>query len=112
MRKILSTLCIAMLCLTAFAEEEQTTINASKVSKITFDGDNVNITYNDGTANATFDMADIIISFSGTSGINEVLKIKNVVSKGDWFNLNGQKLSERPLVKGVYINNGKKVVIK
>ncbi len=112
MRKILSTLCIAMLCTTALAEGEQTTIDGSKVSKITFDGDYVNITYNDGNPQATFDMSEIIISFGGTSGIDEELRTKNEASKGYWFNLKGQKLWGKPSTKGVFINNGKKIVIK
>jgi len=103
---------MALLGATAMADNEQTTIDASKVSRITFDGDNVNIAYNDGTADATFDMAEIIINFSGTSSVNEDLKMKNETPKGDWYNLKGQKLSGKPSAKGVYINNGKKVVVK
>ena len=33
------------------------------------------------------------------------------VSEG-WYNLNGVKLQGAPTKKGVYINNGKKVIIK
>lgn len=29
-----------------------------------------------------------------------------------WYDLNGRKLAEKPATKGVYINNGKKVVVK
>ena len=34
------------------------------------------------------------------------------VAKDGWFTLNGVKLQAAPVEKGVYINNGKKVVIK
>ena len=33
-------------------------------------------------------------------------------TSGDWYDLNGRKLEGRPTKKGVYINNGRKVVIK
>ena len=29
-----------------------------------------------------------------------------------WFDMNGRKLSNKPMTKGVYVNNGKKVVVK
>jgi hypothetical protein len=31
---------------------------------------------------------------------------------GNWYDLNGRKLNSKPTTKGVYINNGRKVVIK
>ena len=30
----------------------------------------------------------------------------------EWFNLNGQKLNGKPVAPGIYINGGKKVIIK
>ncbi len=112
MRKTIFTLCMAALSSPALADNEQTTIDASKVSKITFDGDKVNITYNDGSAADAFDMAEIIISFSGTSGMKEGLKVEKEEPKGDWYDLKGRKLTGKPSSKGIYINNGKKAVIK
>jgi hypothetical protein len=29
-----------------------------------------------------------------------------------WFDMNGRKFSDKPMTKGVYVNNGKKVVVK
>ena len=34
------------------------------------------------------------------------------MDNGDWYDLNGRKLNAKPTTKGVYIQNGKKVVIK
>ena len=31
---------------------------------------------------------------------------------GAWYDLNGRKLAEKPIQKGIYINNGKKTIIK
>jgi hypothetical protein len=34
------------------------------------------------------------------------------IDNGDWFDLNGRKLDKMPTKKGIYIQNGKKVVVK
>ena len=31
---------------------------------------------------------------------------------GEWYSLDGRKMSGKPTKKGVYINDGKKVVVK
>ena len=36
----------------------------------------------------------------------------NVPSQSSWFTISGQKLSKRPTKPGIYIHNGKKVVIQ
>ncbi len=45
------------------------------------------------------------------TGVDEV-KIKKVDVEGTYYDLNGRKLTGTPTQKGVYINNGKKVVAK
>ena len=49
-----------------------------------------------------------------TTGIvsieDEKLKVEN--GAGAWFTLDGRKLSGKPTRKGVYVNNGRKVVVK
>ena len=45
----------------------------------------------------------------GTTGISNVLSDGTA---GDWYDLNGRKYATKPTRKGVYINNGRKVVIK
>jgi hypothetical protein len=30
----------------------------------------------------------------------------------EWYNLNGQRLNGKPVVPGIYINGGKKVIVK
>ena len=49
------------------------------------------------------------IDFGGTTGVNEVRGQKDDV-RGEFFNLNGQRVAQP--TKGLYIVNGKKVVIK
>lgn len=106
-----------MFCLSvaAMADDVQK-IDVSKVSKITFEGDNVVITYNNGTATTTADMATVVLDFSSTTGIEErvVLLEKEGLEGKAVYNLNGQQVgnSAARLAKGVYIINGKKVIVK
>ncbi len=108
---------LGMLCLSvaAMADDVQK-IDVSKVSKITFEGDNVVITYNNGTATTTADMATVVLDFSSATGIEErvVLLEKEGLEGKAVYNLTGQQVgnSAARLAKGVYIINGKKVIVK
>lgn len=106
-----------MLCLSVAAKADDVQkIDVSKVSKITFEGDNVVITYNNGTATTTADMATVVLDFSSATGIEErvVLLEKEGLEGKAVYNLNGQQVgnSAARLAKGVYIINGKKVIVK
>ncbi len=106
-----------MFCLSvaAMADDVQK-IDVSKVSKITFEGDNVVITYNNGTATTTADMATVVLDFSSATGIDERVAIteKEGLEGKAVYDLNGQQVgnSAARLAKGVYIINGKKVIVK
>ena len=54
------------------------------------------------------------LSFDGeeTTGILEVSANSNEVKDDIWYSLDGVRLSGKPTQRGLYINNGKKVVIK
>ena len=100
------------------ADNKQTvTIDGAQVSKtvreITFNGDNVTLSYADGT-DETQDMSLVKLSFAYiTTGISNIETSNNVLA-GKVFNLNGQFVgtSTEGLAKGIYIVNGKKVIIK
>ena len=102
----------------AMADNKQTvTIGGSQVGttvkEITFDGDNVTLSYADGT-DETLDMSLVKLSFAyNTTGISNI-ETSNKVLAGKVFNLNGQLVgtSTQNLNKGIYIVNGKKVIIK
>ena len=55
--------------------------------------------------------ARIMLVFDEATGVNEVIGVKEV-NDGSWYDLNGRKLDKMPTKKGVYIMNGKKVVVK
>ena len=84
------------------------------ITEITFDDDNVTLRYADNSSD-TMDMSLVSLSFTyGTSaGIHQVEQLKEAL-QGKVFNLNGQLVgnSVEGLSKGVYIVNGKKVIIK
>ena len=48
----------------------------------------------------------------GATGITTINGNDNVNGKGNWYTLDGQRLNSQPTQKGIYINNGKKIVIK
>ena len=56
--------------------------------------------------------ARITIVFDETTGIDEMVNGQWSMVNGTWYDLNGRKLDKMPTKKGVYIMNGKKVVVK
>lgn len=57
------------------------------------------------------------IVFGDVTGMSEELRVNNLTpalsqGEGAWYDLNGRKLQAAPTKKGVYILNGKKVVVK
>ncbi len=50
--------------------------------------------------------------FFGDEATGIVDNIRETISNNHWYTLDGFKLDKKPTAKGVYINNGRKVVIK
>ena len=48
----------------------------------------------------------------GSTGIDELQRTDNSTQAGAWYSVNGMELNGQPKAKGVYVRNGKKVVIK
>ena len=66
----------------------------------------IGITAGDKTSQASHFVLDFE---DATTGISEV---RSAPSSGAWFSLDGRQLSGRPTARGIYVNNGKKVMIK
>lgn len=85
------------------------------VKQITFDGDNVLLTYTDESTQKE-DMSLVRLSFvyGDATGISQAKVASPTILQGKVFNLNGQFVgtSTDGLGKGIYIVNGKKVIIK
>lgn len=113
------TVVMTLLCLMAWADNNQTvvvggTVVEKYVSQLTFDGHNVTITFEDGTTQ-TADMTSVSISLSyddASSGISQIIPAEENVSRV--YSVSGQYLgsSVETMPKGLYIVNGKKVVIR
>lgn len=118
MKKAYLLLLAGMLSTAVFAGSKQTVkidgqLIEKTVSEIIFDGDNVVLQYADNTSDQA-DMSLVTLSFTyQTTGISQVEDIKKAL-RGKVYNLQGQYVgsSLQGLSKGVYIINGKKVIIK
>jgi hypothetical protein len=74
-------------------------------------------TFHEPRSNETNIFGSRIISLSslfggnGTTGVNDAMK--TIEANGEtWYDMNGRRLQGKPARKGIYILNGKKVVIK
>lgn len=118
MKKAYLLLLAGMLSTAVFAGSKQTVkidgqLIEKTVSEITFDGDNVVLQYSDNTSDQA-DMSLVTLSFTyQTTGISQIEDIKKAL-RGKVYNLQGQYVgsSLQGLSKGVYMINGKKVIIK
>lgn len=85
------------------------------VTELTFSGDNVTMTFSDGTQTEDMSLVTIDLTYTDdtTTGVYE-LENKNTQDNLRVYNLNGQYVgnSLEGLDKGVYVVNGKKVVKK
>jgi hypothetical protein len=69
------------------------------------------------TSATTTNSRALQIVFGDVTGMSEELRVNNLTpalsqGEGAWYDLNGRKLQAAPTKKGVYILNGKKVVVK
>ena len=48
----------------------------------------------------------------GTTGVDAIDNAANNDANATWYDLNGRKLNGKPAQKGIYIKNGKKIVVK
>ncbi len=69
---------------------------------------------NDGSAKMSIVFDDWFgeINNGIATGIDQVTSNKSQVTSAKWYNLNGQKLNGMPTEKGLYIVNGRKVLVK
>lgn len=106
--------CALCLSLSVMAGDKK--VSGTELSKITFDGDKVVLHYTNGNQETIDDMSELVIDMSTATGIEQrkALAEKYGVEGKKVYNLSGQYVGNRAseLQKGVYIIDGKKVVIK
>jgi hypothetical protein len=105
-----------MLCLTVTAMADGGKIDGSTIKKITFNGDQVTIEYNNGRQTTTADMAEITIDMSSATSMEERVTImkKAGLNGKAIYDMKGKLVGRdaTKLQKGVYIIDSKKVTIK
>lgn len=112
---------LAFCCLPSMAQTKQTVtvdgaIVGKNVTQITFTRDNVVLHYADNTTQ-TASAENVNIDFTYTvSGIQSVTAASPLTTQGKIYTLSGQYVGQEGnnanLPKGVYIVNGKKMVIQ
>lgn len=121
MRKILSIMIAAAMGTTAYADDytfltvqtnDNSTDNTELASftTISFADGRMNIDGTGKTYNLT-DLHKMYFSPSTVNGIDAVEVENRTNSDGYWYSLQGQRI-EKPTQKGIYIHDGKKIVIR
>lgn len=116
MKKLFFLACL--LCCTAAMADDTTRVNATELSKVTFEGNHIILHYKDGTTADMADMETVTIDFSDVpptsiDGRTAITTRAGLEGK-KVYNLNGQPVgnSAARLSPGTYIIDGKKVVVK
>ncbi len=98
------------------AMADNTKIDATELAKITFNGNQIVLHYKNGTQQTVDDMETVIVDMSSATSIEERIAVseKAGLEGKAVYNMAGQLVgnSTAQLTKGIYIINGKKVIIK
>ena len=113
------TIALSLLCLGAMADDGQTvTVGGSTVdktvNKITFDGDVITLHFKEG-GTQDVDMGDVDVKIAFELDPTAIFKPEvNTLTNNRVYNLRGQYMGDSlsGLPAGLYIVNGKKVIIK
>ena len=62
--------------------------------------------------NGSANVREFHLNFVDGGDADGLTPIPSPVGEGSWYDLNGRKLSGKPTQKGIYINNGRRVVVK
>lgn len=102
----------------SFADTEQTvtidgTTESKFVKELVFSGDQVTLIFEDGLS-TTADLETVNIALSYTSTLIEDVEISDCKSDSGIYSVDGKLAgkSDKKLVKGIYIRNGKKITVK
>ena len=58
------------------------------------------------------DVKAFVLNFGDETGITTTDCTDSTDKAGAWYDMSGRKLSGKPTKRGVYVNNGRKIVIK
>lgn len=115
MKRLFFMACL-LSCTGAVMADDATKVNASELSKVTFEGNHVILHYKNGTTMDVADMETVVIDFSGTTAIKERISMaQNAGLEGkNIYTLKGVYMgkSVARLQPGLYVIDGKKILIK
>ena len=107
------------------SDSETTTTGGEKYYKLTYSNNNDNFGWYWGNDNGAAFVspahkawlalpagARAFIGLPGGEETGVITVQSQLVNDGAWYDLNGRRLSMKPILKGVYVNNGNKVVIR
>lgn len=117
MKQIFLMACL-LACTAATMADDVQKVDASQLTKVTFEGSHIILHYKDGTTADMADMETVTIDFSSVppTSISErtAITAKAGLEGKEVYNLNGQLVgkSAARLTKGVYIIDGKKIIVR
>ena len=102
-----------------YTEENQSILLLGEKNTLYWPKPDANSNPSIGACRAYFELSDgqlarqFVLNFDGceTTAVFD-LNINEQIINNNWYDLSGRKLDSKPTQKGVYINNGHKVVIK
>ena len=122
MKKMLFLAMTALVSLSALADDypyltfqtQDGTLTSVATSSLTLAIESGQLVVNDGEKTFTLtDLKKMYFSTNDATAIESLTDKKQTTAEsGLWFTIDGRMLSGKPSQKGIYINNGRKVIIK
>lgn len=122
MKKMLFLAMTALVSLSALADDypyltfqtQDGTLTSVATSSLTLAIESGQLVVNDGEKTFTLtDLKKMYFSTDDATAIESLTDKKQTTAEsGLWFTIDGRLLSGKPTKKGIYINNGRKVIIK
>jgi hypothetical protein len=122
MKKMLFLAMTALVSLSALADDypyltfqtQDGTLTSVATSSLTLAIESGQLVVNDGEKTFTLtDLKKMYFSTDDATAIESLTDKKQTTAEsGLWFTIDGRMLSGKPSQKGIYINNGRKVIIK
>lgn len=115
MKKTLLVFLVFLSGMSVMADDVQK-LDAATITRISFSGDNVILTFSDGTTSTVTDMSTVTIDFSNVTSIDDRVKLTQQLGLEGKpvYDLSGRLVSKSAatLKNGVYVIDGKKVTVK
>lgn len=121
MKKLLVILMTMAAAMTAIADDypyltfETSDGNKQSVSTtaLTLEISGDKLLVNNGTQSFTLtDLQKMYFSANDATAIESIDNGQRTMDEGVWYTIDGRMLSGKPTTKGIYVNNGRKVIIK